>query len=49
MINWMKVGKSYKEKNLEKENINELIMLFLNKLGEKLEGKNFEEILKNCR
>lgn len=37
----------HKEKNLEKENINELIMLFLNKLGEKLEGKNFEEILKN--
>lgn len=37
----------HKEKNLEKENINELIMLFLNKLGEKLESKNFEEILKN--
>lgn len=37
----------HKEKYLEKENINELIMLFLNKLGEKLEGKNFEEILKN--
>lgn len=37
----------HKEEVLEKENINDLIMLFLNKLGEKLEGKNFEEILKN--
>lgn len=37
----------HKEEVLEKENINDIIMLFLNKLGEKLEGKNFEEILKN--
>ena len=31
-----------KGKSLEKGNINELIMLFLNGTGEKLEGKNFE-------
>lgn len=36
-----------KEEVLKKENINDLIMLFLDKRGEKFKGKNFEEILKN--
>lgn len=36
-----------REEVLGKENINDLITLFLNETGENLEGKNFEEILKN--
>lgn len=36
-----------REEVLGKENINDLITLFLNETGEKLEGKNFEEIIKN--
>lgn len=36
-----------REEVLKKENINDLIMLFLDKHGEKFEGKNFEEIVKN--
>lgn len=36
-----------REEVLGKENINDLITLFLNETGENLEGKNFEEIVKN--
>lgn len=36
-----------KEEVLKKENINDLIMLFLDKRGEKFKGENFEEMVKN--